>query len=144
MSNYENEAKDYVKELDSATQKKAIVAIQDALNNDKRDWRWIATALRKKSVNEWTKWGFGLFFDNKFQASVYQQIERDERCKHIDADSWLSGGSFNAVNKTTSIKQQPIHEPKPGDPFYSLYAEGLKQEHQATKPTSANDDAFPF
>lgn len=144
MSNYENEAKDYVKELNPTTQKKAIVAIQDALNNDKRDWQWIATALRKKSVNEWTKWGFGLFFDNKFQASVYQQIERDERCKYIDADSWLSGGSLNAVNKTASIKQQPIHEPKPGDPFYSLYAEGLKQEYQATKPTSANDDAFPF
>lgn len=52
MSNYENEAKDYVKELDPTTQKKAIVAIQDALNNDKRDWQWIATALRKKSVNE--------------------------------------------------------------------------------------------
>lgn len=93
MSNYENEAKEYIKELDTATQKRAVVAIQDA-QKEGRDWLWVSTALRKKSTHEWQKWGSGLFFDQKFQASVYQQIERDKRCKTINLDSWLAGGSF--------------------------------------------------
>lgn len=144
MPDYENEAKDYIRELNPKTQKKAIVAIQDAINNDKRDWQWIATALKKKSANEWTKWGFGLFFDSRFQASVYQQIERDERCEAIDAESWLNGSSFESTSKSPKNEQQSVHEPKPGEPFYSLYAEGLDREKQATKSTSANDDEFPF
>lgn len=144
MPDYENEAKDYIRELNPKTQKKAIVAIQDAINNDKRDWQWIATALKKKSANEWAKWGFGLFFDSRFQASVYQQMERDERCKSIDAESWLNGSSFDSVSEPSTNDRKPIREPKPGEPFYGLYAEGLDREQQATKSTSANDDGFPF
>ncbi len=137
MSNYENDVKEYIRELDAATQKKAVVAIQDA-QKEGRDWLWVSTALRKKSVNEWEKWGFGLFFDNKFQASVYQQIERDKRCETINLDSWLSGGSFDSLASAEDLRSLINRE------LNSAKIEHAPLETKRVRASSNDDEDFMF
>ena len=133
MPDYENEARQFIKQLDPETRKKAIIAIQDILKDDK-DWKWIATALKKKGIEEWQKWGFGLFFNFKFQGSVYQQIERDERSKTIDATDWLNGGSFDAVNDSSSQSTKPAKELSTDSPFYV----SCPEEPARRQPTKAD------
>lgn len=135
MSNYENEVKEYIKELDAVTQKRAVVAIQDA-QKEGRDWLWVSTALKKKSTHEWQKWGFGLFFDQKFQASVYQQIERDKRCKSINLDSWLAGGSFeNLTRDSVSSVSSHTNTQNNTEP---LVAPKVRKTKDYPYPTDAN------
>lgn len=131
MPDYENEARQFIKQLDPETRKKAIIAIQDILKDDK-DWKWIATALKKKGIEEWQKWGFGLFFNFKFQGSVYQQIERDERSKTIDASDWLNGGSFDAVDDSSKQSIKPAKELLTDSPF-SVSCAGKPAHRQSAK-----------
>lgn len=142
MPNYENEAREYVAQLDKVTQQRALVAIQDALR-DKKSWQWIATALRKKGLNEWQRWGFGLFFNKQFEASVYQQIERDERCEKVDVDSWLRGGSVNKTALKLSASSTNSRQLDVSSPFYDIHAEGLRGV-SSSKQSGSEDEDFHF
>lgn len=87
MSDYETEAKCFIKQLTEDTQKRAVVAIKDAMEYG-RDWEWIDTALRKKGVSCWEKWGFGLFFHEPFNGSVWEQIKRNREAENVDLDEF--------------------------------------------------------
>lgn len=68
--------------LGKVTQNKAVIAIGDLMKEDKRiTWEWIDTALKKKAPSNWEEYGFGLFFNPRFQASVYKAIERNEKAE---------------------------------------------------------------
>lgn len=142
MPNYENEAREYVAQLDKGTQQRALVAIQDALR-DKKSWQWIATALRKKGLNEWQRWGFGLFFNKQFEASVYQQIERDERCQSVDVSSWLNGG---AVNLSVTKPQTSAEHEETGSATSSPsdYLATLKARYERAASASQDEGDFQF
>ena len=88
MNYYIEHAKEFIDKLDYRTQQKAAVAIKDLLDNGK-DWEWIDTALHKKSVGDWEQWGFGLMFNQNFNISVLQQIERNEKAREIDVEEFF-------------------------------------------------------
>ena len=91
MPNYELEAKEFIAKLNEESQRKAVVAIDDLMESDERkDWRYIATALKKKSLTNWETFGFGLMFNKRFVASVFKQIERDDESNEIDLAAFFS------------------------------------------------------
>lgn len=91
MSDYELEAKEFIERFSEEAQRKAVIAIGDLMESDPRkDWRFIATALKKKSVANWELFGFGLLFNSRFIASVFKQIERDNASRDIDLDAFFS------------------------------------------------------
>ena len=68
--------------LGKVAQNKAVIAIDDLMKEDERiTWEWVDTALKKKAPSNWEEYGFGLFFNPRFQASVYQAIERNEKAE---------------------------------------------------------------
>lgn len=68
--------------LGKVAQNKAVIAIGDLMKEDERiTWEWVDTALKKKAPSNWEEYGFGLFFNPRFQASVYKAIERNERAE---------------------------------------------------------------
>lgn len=91
MSNYEHEAKEFISKLNEESQRKAVIAIDDLMNSDERkDWRFVAAALKKKSITNWELFGFGLLFNNRFIASVFKQIERDDESSEVDLPAFFS------------------------------------------------------
>lgn len=90
MPDYELEAKSFIAKLNEESQRKAAIAIDDLMESDERkDWRYVATALKKKSVANWEMFGFGLMFNKRFVASVFKQIERDNLSSNIDLNSFF-------------------------------------------------------
>ena len=85
---YEFEAKEYIWQLPETTQRKLITAIETLLD-DGKDWRFINTALHKKSMNNWVQYGAGLLFNRRFQGSVQEQMDREDRAEEIDLDEFF-------------------------------------------------------
>ena len=83
MKDYEIQAKTFIKQFSPQTQRKAAVAVEDVLKLG-RDWEWIDTALRKKGLENWEQWGFGLMFNANFNGSVLQQIERNREAESVN------------------------------------------------------------
>ena len=82
------DAKEYLYQLPKETQQKAIKAVDDLLQ-DGKNWEFIATAFKKKSMGNWISHGMGLLFNPKFQANVYRQIERDKQSTKINTDEFF-------------------------------------------------------
>lgn len=88
---YKNEAYELLKQFDYHTQQKAVKAIQDLFSSEHQiSWQFIATALKKKSKDNYKKYGFGIMFNNGFIASVYKEIERDLESSNIDVDEYFN------------------------------------------------------
>ena len=89
---YKAEAYELINQFDYRTQQKAVVAIQDLFNSEHEiDWRFIATALKKKSKDNFMKYGFGIFFNRGFIASTYKQMEREDESDDIDVSEYFFG-----------------------------------------------------
>lgn len=86
---YELEAKEYLTHLSPHTQKLAMKAIEDCFTLG-RDWRWIATALNKKSYSNYERWHFGLFFSKNFDLSVKETMRREDEAESNDLDTFFS------------------------------------------------------
>ena len=81
--------KAWVYELPEYFQKIAIKAIND-LREENFSWEWIETALKKKSVGQWVKQGsMGLLWNNRYQAYVWKQLERNHESQKINTDEFL-------------------------------------------------------
>lgn len=89
MPNYELQTKEYVSYLDPQVQPLAIRAIDDCLAVGK-DWRWICTALNKKSYSNWNRWKFGLLFSKNFDESVKETMRREDEALDYDVEDFLS------------------------------------------------------
>ena len=83
------EAAEFLKQLDEPTQRKAAQAITQLMKEDPAiGWDWITCALKKKSKANWELFGFGIFWNYRFQASVYKQLERNQIAEEIDLDEF--------------------------------------------------------
>ena len=87
-ADYEFDAKEYIYQLPQETQRKAVTAVHDLLD-DGKSWEFVATALKKKSMGNWITHGMGLLFNPSFQANVYRQIDRDRKSAEIDLDEFF-------------------------------------------------------
>lgn len=88
-SQYKSDAAEFLKQLDEPTQRKAAQAITQLMKeNPSIGWDWIACALKKKSKANWELFGFGIFWNYRFQASVYKQLERNQIAEEIDLDEF--------------------------------------------------------
>lgn len=93
-------AKAILDQMNRETRNKALIAIEDAFSDDNKyemNWEIIATALTKKSVENYEKYGFGLLFNRNFLANVHKQIDRNVKAESISEDDYESffadGGS---------------------------------------------------
>lgn len=89
---YKEEAYEILNQFDYQTQQKAVKAIEDLFNSEHLiSWQFVATALKKKSKDNFNKYGFGILFNLGFIASVYKQMERDTEAKKIDVEEYFFG-----------------------------------------------------
>lgn len=94
MDKYERRAKELILDFDKKTQRECVQAIHDWMRRYSEDWRFIATALRRKSKENFTRQGFGIFFNAGFMASTYDAIRREDEAQEIDLDEFY-GDSFS-------------------------------------------------
>lgn len=88
---YKQEALDYLSKLPKKYQQLAAVSIQEVLDSG-LSWRWVNTALRKKSESNWQRYGgFGLMFNKNFRRAVYEQMEREDYAASIDLNEFFGG-----------------------------------------------------
>lgn len=86
-------AKAILDQMNQETRNKALIAIEDAFSDDNKyemNWEIIATALTKKSVENYEKYGFGLLFNRNFLANVHKQIDRNVKAESISEDDYES------------------------------------------------------
>lgn len=93
---YEHEyaAKKYIQDnFEIYDQKRAIRALNDLFREHYEDWfredasvawRWVETALKKKSPANWKTHGFGLLLNRNFRGSVFEEMSRAEAVNEID------------------------------------------------------------
>ena len=85
-SKYKQDAYSVIEQFNTKTKKKLMIAIEDMFSDGESrrySWQFIATALRKKSVDNWQLMGFGLMWNASFCANVHKQMERDDKLEHI-------------------------------------------------------------
>lgn len=105
---FEKEAKEILFELDETPQKKMIIAIDDLFDKDPNiTWEFIATALKKKSLDNWSKKGGGLLFNRNFKACVYEQMERNREAEEMDTRDFFSI-LFDDSDDTNSYEPFPL------------------------------------
>ena len=83
---YKQEAYSIIKNFSIKTQKKAVMAIDDLFSDDEPHsitWRYVATALKKKSKDNYETYGFGIWFNNCFIGNVYESIKREDEAEDI-------------------------------------------------------------
>ena len=88
---YKQKVFEYVQENfsnDSELYPLACCAVDELRKDQKKSWKWIDLALRKKSVSEWRKFRFGLLFNNRYQACIDRDIAMYERQKNYDVRKW--------------------------------------------------------
>lgn len=96
-------AKAILDQMTQETKNKAIVAINDAFSDEtpfEMNWEIIATALTKKSVDNYEKYGFGIWFNRNFLANVHKQIERNIRAEEMtesDYERFFNDDSENGI-----------------------------------------------
>lgn len=86
-------AKQILDQMNQTTRSKALIAIKDAFSDEnpfKMNWEFIATALTKKSVENYEKYGFGIWFNRNFVANVNKQIERNIVAESFTDDDYES------------------------------------------------------
>ena len=84
-------AKAILDQMTPETKHLAMVAIKDAFDDKnafKMNWEIIATALTKKSVDNYEKYGFGIWFNRNFLANVNKQIERNIAAEELTEDDY--------------------------------------------------------
>lgn len=84
-------AKEILDQMTHETRSKALVAIEDAFSGEnpfEMNWEIIATALTKKSVDNYEKYGFGIWFNRNFLANVHKQIERNIAAEEISESDY--------------------------------------------------------
>lgn len=89
---YKREVYAMLDQFNLQTRQRCAIAIRDLFDSEHRiSWQFIATALKKKSLENYQTYGFGLWFNNGFIANVFKQMERDDLAKRIDVDEFLEG-----------------------------------------------------
>ena len=83
MLDYKKEVRDYLLQFDEETIALGVQAIKRCLLEGKT-WEWIITALKKKSRKNWSTWGFGLLFNENFNFSVLEQMDRNQAAKEAN------------------------------------------------------------
>lgn len=83
MPDYKKEVRNYLLQFDSETIALGVQAVKRCLLEGKT-WEWIITALKKKSPNNWSMWGFGLLFNENFNFSVLEQMDRNHAAKEAN------------------------------------------------------------
>lgn len=86
-------AKEILDQMTHGTRSKALIAIEDAFSEEnpfEMNWEIIATALTKKSVDNYEKYGFGIWFNRNFLANVHKQIERNIAAEEISESDYES------------------------------------------------------
>ena len=87
---YKDEAYEIISRFNYNTQQRAVIAIQDLFDSEHEiSWQFIATALKKKSKDNYETYGFGIWFNKRFIASVLNQIKRDKRAKNIEVSKFF-------------------------------------------------------
>ena len=84
-------AKAILDKMNQETKQKALVAIEDAFSDDNKyemNWEIIATALTKKSIDNFEQYGFGLFFNRNFLANVHKQIDRNMKAESLSDEDY--------------------------------------------------------
>lgn len=84
---YKQEAYFLIRHFSDKTQKKAVKAINDLFSDDEPHsftWRYVATALKKKSKDNYETYGFGIWFNKCFIGNVYEAIKREDEADEID------------------------------------------------------------
>lgn len=104
---FEKSAKQFLLELDPKARNKLIIAIDDLFNSDPNiSWEFVDTALKKKSVDNWNKFGGGLLFNRNFKAAVYDQMRRNREAEEMDTEDYFSvlyeAGSSNREKEEDS------------------------------------------
>lgn len=89
---YKRCAREIIFDFEPHTQKLAVKAIEDMFSADNPDiytWRFIATALKKKSKNNYEKYGFGVWFNKNFYANVFDSMKREDEAESISVRDFL-------------------------------------------------------
>ena len=84
-------AKEILDQMTPKTRQLAMIAIKDAFDDDnafEMNWEIIATALTKKSVDNYEKYGFGIWFNRNFLANVHKQMERNIEAEELTKDDY--------------------------------------------------------
>lgn len=88
MDKYRLKAERLIHEFDKETQKLCVVAIHDWFERYSEDWRYIATALKRKSKDSFINRGFGILFNSGFMRSTFDAIRREDEAKDLDLDDF--------------------------------------------------------
>lgn len=99
-------AKEILDQMTHETRSKALVAIEDAFSDENQfqmNWEVIATALTKKSVDNYEKYGFGIWFNRNFLANVHKQIERNIAAEDISESDYEAFFANPKEEKETSM-----------------------------------------
>lgn len=125
--------------LGKVAQSKAVIAIGDLMKENERiTWEWVDTALKKKAPSNWEEYGFGLFFNPRFQASVCKAIERNEKAER-EEDPRAAFEKIGNSGSRSSIQNEGLSSTRNNN--YSII-ESAKE--QVSDEDWLTEEGYPF
>lgn len=82
LQKYKDKCYEITKTFTEETQVKCVKALSE-MREEGFTWEFLANALTKKSKDNFERYGFGIFWNTGFRASVYQAIQREREAQTI-------------------------------------------------------------